>query len=97
MAKKVWVVVRTRLTNDRNSCIICGIYEDFGEAVSRVNEVFNDDCDTFDEVYGETGVGYNADNHNNGYAELHYGDCDYDDIVIRAEEYEINKPTYDSL
>lgn len=96
MSTKLWVVVRTRHTTDNDSTIICGLYEDFGDAVARVAEVFNEDFDTFEEVYGNN-PGFDADNHNNGFAELHYGDSDYDDINIIANEYEINKSTFELL
>lgn len=98
--KKLWVVVRTRHTTEHESTIICGLYENFGDAVERVKEVFDDDLDTFEEVY--EGAEYEADNHNNGYAELHYGESyqgcyGYDDIIIQAQEYEINQPIFDEL
>jgi hypothetical protein len=95
MAKKVWVVTRVRHTADDDSFIILGVYEEFGDAVARVDEAFIEDEEMFEEYYS-AGI-HNTENHHNGYAELHYGDCDYDDIVIRAEEYEINKPTYDLI
>ena len=92
--KKVWLVVKTRETDDHDDIqIILGVYDNFSDAVERVNEVFFEEEEEYIEQYG---IEYIGDNHNNGFAELHI-DYGQRDTIIKAVEYEINKPTYDTI
>lgn len=65
MAKKVWIVLKERHTEEESWEIILGVYDNVADAIARVNEVFDD--------------------------------CWWDKTIIKAVEYEINKPTYDTL
>lgn len=94
MEKKVWIVIRDRFTSEGQTRVICGVYDNFGDALERVNEVYYEDEENFIEFYEGN---FTSDNHNNGFAELQYGTEDYDNISISAVEFEINKPTYDSI
>lgn len=93
MANKVWVVVRERHTEDNDSTIILGVYDNEADAIERVNEDFHETEEEYIEQWGEQ---YSGENHHNGYAELHVDDA-WDETRIIATGYEINKPTFDSI
>lgn len=98
MKSQVWVVTKKRTTDDRDFCIILGVYSNFADAVARVDEIFLESEEWFEGYYGELGLDYEADNHHNGYAELTLlADEEQDDVEISAVEYTINKPTYDGI
>lgn len=95
MASKVWIVLKERHTEEESWEVILGVYDNEADAIARVNEVFDESEDEYIENYG--GIeDFVAENHNNGYAELHL-DCGWDETIIKAVEYEINRPTYDSI
>lgn len=93
MEQKIWLVVNERHTDEGSWQVILGIYDDFGKALERVDEIFYESEESYIENYG--GVeNFVAENHHNGFAELHLDDG-WDETIIRATEYEINKPTCD--
>jgi hypothetical protein len=85
----VWVVLKERYTEDGNSVEILGVYDYFGDAFERVNEVFYDCEEEYIETYGGEEE-FVAENHNNGYAELHL-DCGWDETIINAVKCDFNK------
>lgn len=92
---KVWIVTKNHQDETGHEALILGVYDNEADAIARVNEIFDESEDEYIENYG--GVeDFVAENHNNGYAELHL-DCGWDETIIKASEYEINKPTYDSI
>lgn len=95
MENKVWIVTKQRETSGEQWHVIAGVYDNFSDALARVNELFIEAEEVFEDLY--EGTEYEAENHNNGYAELHYGSEDFDDIIIKATEYTINQATYDAI
>lgn len=95
MSEKVWVVLKKRHTEEESWEVILGVYDNEADAIARVNEIFDESEDEYIENYGGTEE-FVAENHNNGYAEL-YLDGVWDETIIKAVDYEINKPTYDSI
>ena len=93
MASKVWVVLRERRTEDNDSTVILGVYDNEADAIERVNEEFHETEMEYIEQWGEQ---YSGDNHFNGYAELHV-DTAWDETRIIAQGCEVNKPTFDSI
>lgn len=91
----VWIVLKERHTEEENWMVVLGVYDYFGDAFERVNEVFYDSEEEYIERYGGKEE-FVAENHNNGYAELHL-DCGWDETIIKATNYTINKPTYDAI
>lgn len=90
MGKIVWVVRVERYSDADSSEDILGVYDNEADAIARVNEVFDKYEDDYIENYGGVEE-FSAENHHNGYAELHL-DCGWDETIIRTIEYEINKP-----
>jgi hypothetical protein len=88
---KVWVVLKERHTEEESWEVILGVYDNEADAIARVNEVF-DECEgEYIDHYG--GVeDFVAENHNNGYAELHL-DCGWDETIIGACSFDVNKDT----
>lgn len=93
----VWVVLKKRHTDAEQWTIVLGVYDYFGDAFERVNEVFYETEENYIEAYGESDADrIEAENHNNGYAEISFDDG-ADVTIIKAEKYDINKPTYDEI
>lgn len=95
MKKKLWVVIKTRNTETEQFTILLGLYEEFSDAVNRVDEAFMETKESYD-VYLESGDTFTADNHHNGYAEVSLNGS-LDETIIRATEYDMNVPLYESI
>ena len=93
MENKVWLVVRERHTEDNDSFVVLGIYDNFGDSLERINEEYFETEEDYIEEWGENFVG---ENHNNGFAEFHVDDA-WDETRIRAIDFEINKPTFEEI
>jgi len=93
---KVWIVTKARSIDNEDLAVILGVYDSFDNALRRVNEEFDETEDDYINEYGDFGHKIDAENHNNGFAEIHCPDA-WDECTIRAEEYELNKPTYESI
>ena len=89
-AKKLYLVVRDQSASSITERVICGAYHKESDAIERVNEVFTEEEERFEEVY--EGAEWTSVNHNNGHAELHYGDEDFDNVLINVIEVEADKP-----
>ena len=73
--------------SDNDKTYILGLYENFNEAVERVNKVAKETEQEFVVLYGDDFVG---ENDHNGCAGFSATDK-WDDVQIKAEEYEVNK------
>lgn len=93
---KVWLVTRERHTEDNDSMIVLGIYENESDAIQRVNEEFIETELEFNNEWEDYGHEVDAENHFNGYAELHVRDT-WDDCIIKAVPYELNKATFETI
>lgn len=90
MENTKWIVVKKHYSDDDNSVFVIGVYDNEADAIDRVNEAFDESEDKYIENYG--GVeDFVADNHNNGYAELHL-DCGWDETIFNIQECEVGKP-----
>lgn len=96
MKKKLWVVIKTRNTETERFTSLLGLYEEFSDAVNRVDEVFMETEESYEDTYLEMGDTITADNHHNGYAEVSLNGS-LDETIIRATEYDMNAPLYESI
>lgn len=91
--KKIWIVTMHHICESEDVCMIVGVFDNFDQAKDLVDDLYDEQEDIYDNNYcGE----YNAENHNNGYAELHYPDG-WDDTIIVANDYELNAETHEEI
>lgn len=91
----VWIVLKERHTEEEQWMVVLGVYDYFGDALERVNEIFYESEEEYIERYGGKEE-FVAENHFNGYAELHL-DCGWDETIIQAIKCDINKPINEKI
>jgi len=89
-AKKMWIVVKDEFTPEEQSRVICGVYHEMANAFERVDELFMEEEERFEDAFHD--CGWTSDNHHNGYAELYAWPDLFHNVNIVAFEVDVDVP-----
>ena len=86
--EQIYIVTMNHEDETGHEVLVLGVYDNYEQALTRVNEVYGEQEDYYIDSYGY----HDGHNHHNGYAELHLNDK-WDETIISMASYNINQDT----